>query len=182
MGGHRLHPKKKFTEVYIFEDRVVIKEIGISIPFSAIENVENMDEQRITKTRVFLTGLIVGLLWKKKFLYTVIDYNDGLMDQTIILDFGSGIEEAQHMIYEGMIRARNSSTSKSVSMPHSGAPIAFGQPAKQVSKSEGIDNSLNRETETNIAGQEDPFHILKVRLAKGEISKEEYDEIRKALE
>lgn len=56
MGGHKLHPKKKFTEVYIFEDRVVIKEIGISIPFSGIKNVENMDEQRITKTRVFLTG------------------------------------------------------------------------------------------------------------------------------
>ena len=136
-----------------------------------------MDEQRITKTRVFLTGFIVGLLWKKKFLYTVIDYNDGLMDQTIILDFGRGIEEAQHMIYEGMIKARNSSTSKSVS----GAPIVFG-PAKQVSNSEGIDNSKNRETETNITGQEDPFQILKVRLAKGEISKEEYDEIRKALD
>lgn len=98
------------------------------------------------------------------------------MDQTIILDFGRGIEEAQHIIYEGMIRARNSSTSKSVSIPRSGAPIAFGQPAKQVSNSEGIDNSKNRETE------EDPFHKLKVRLAKGEISKEEYDEIRKALE
>jgi hypothetical protein len=66
------------------------KKIGISIPFTAIKNVENMDEKRITKTRVFLTGFIVGLLWKKKFLYTVIDYNDGTMDQTIILDFGSG--------------------------------------------------------------------------------------------
>jgi hypothetical protein len=96
-----------------YEDRVVIKEIGISIPFSAIKNVENMDEQRITKTRVFLTGFIVGLLWKKKFLYAVIDYNDGLMDQTIILEFGSGVEEAQRMIYKGMIKARDSSTSSS---------------------------------------------------------------------
>ena len=32
------------------------------------------------------------------------------------------------------------------------------------------------------AEREDPLHILKVRLAKGEISKEEYEEIRKTLE
>lgn len=32
------------------------------------------------------------------------------------------------------------------------------------------------------AEREDPLHILKVRLAKGEIGKEEYEEIRKTLE
>lgn len=32
------------------------------------------------------------------------------------------------------------------------------------------------------AEREDPLHILKLRLAKGEISKEEYEEIRKTLE
>jgi uncharacterized membrane protein len=35
---------------------------------------------------------------------------------------------------------------------------------------------------SSIARREDPLHILKVRLAKGEINKEEYDEILKALE
>ena len=29
---------------------------------------------------------------------------------------------------------------------------------------------------------EDPLHILKIRLAKGEITKEQYDELRKVFE
>ncbi|MGB7955499.1 MAG: hypothetical protein WCF23_16100 [Candidatus Nitrosopolaris sp.] len=48
-----------------------------------------MEEQRITKTRVFMTGILTGLLRKKNYLYTVIDYNDEYEDQgqTIVLDF-----------------------------------------------------------------------------------------------
>ena len=33
--------------------------------------------------RVFCTGIIPGLLWKKIYRYTVINYNDGYMDQVI---------------------------------------------------------------------------------------------------
>jgi len=40
----------------------------------------------------------MGALWKKKLLYTVIEYNDGTDEQTIILDFGKKIEEIQPCI------------------------------------------------------------------------------------
>jgi hypothetical protein len=43
----------------------------------------------------------------------------------------------------------------------------------------------DQHTRESLAGQtvvEDPIHILKRRLAKGEISKEEYEELRKAIE
>ena len=33
-----------------------------------------------------MTG-VVGLFWKKKYRYTVIEYNDGIQDQTVILIF-----------------------------------------------------------------------------------------------
>ena len=49
---------------------------AISIPYSSITRVEGMEEQRITKTRVFMTSTLTGLLWKKNYLYTVTDYTD----------------------------------------------------------------------------------------------------------
>jgi hypothetical protein len=44
---------------------------------------------------MLLTPFFLGFFWKKKYLYTVIDYNDGLGDQSIVLDFHSSIEKAQ---------------------------------------------------------------------------------------
>jgi hypothetical protein len=106
MGGHKAFPKKKDTDVLIFHDRIILKSLGIDIPFSSIKNMENSDAERITKTRVFLTGPIIGLLWKKKFLYTVIDYNDGMVDQTVILDLHRSVQEAQTVIYQRMLASR----------------------------------------------------------------------------
>jgi hypothetical protein len=87
LGGHKAYPKKRDVKVLVYADRLVIeKGLDIEIPFESISNIENSDAQRITKTRVLLTGVIVGLLWKKKFLYTVIDYNDGIVDQTMMIE------------------------------------------------------------------------------------------------
>ena len=74
MGGHKLYPKKKRTVLHIEKDGLIIEDLdNLKIPFNKIKNLENMDEARITKTRVLLMGPLVGLLWKKKFLYTVIE-------------------------------------------------------------------------------------------------------------
>ena len=40
----------------------------------------------------------------------------------------------------------------------------------------------NNEEKKVIDKEEDPVRIIKRRLAKGEISKEEYEELRKAIE
>ncbi|MFI5423498.1 MAG: hypothetical protein WB587_11495 [Nitrososphaeraceae archaeon] len=45
-------------------------------------NIQNMDEKKISALRVVGLGLvfvplaIVGAVWKKKHIYTVIQYND----------------------------------------------------------------------------------------------------------
>ena len=52
-----------------------------------------------------MTG-VVGLFWKKKYRYTVIEYNDGIQDQTIILDFHKEANKAQKIIYNQMAGAR----------------------------------------------------------------------------
>jgi len=74
-----------------------------------------MEDKRITKTRVFMTGTLTGLLWKKNYLYTVVDYNDEYEDegQTIVLDFHRSVEKAQGLIYQKMIAAKKQTNHKS---------------------------------------------------------------------
>ena len=104
MGGHKLYPKKKDTDVLIFEDRIVLKKLDITIPFEAIRNIENSSAERLTKTRMLLTPFFLGFFWKKDYHYTVIDYNDGLDDQSIVLDFHRKMEKAQQIIYQKMVK------------------------------------------------------------------------------
>jgi hypothetical protein len=70
-------------------------------------NIENMDEHKISALRVVLLG-IIGILWKKRYLYTVIQYSDGTDDQTIVLDFGKKLDELQPLIYQKMLDSRRS--------------------------------------------------------------------------
>jgi hypothetical protein len=49
---------------------------------------------------------VLGLLWKKKFIYTIITYFDGNDDQTIVLDFSNNLEYAQNFIYTKMLESR----------------------------------------------------------------------------
>ena len=139
MGGHKAYPKKRDVKVLIYEDRLVIeKGLDLEIPFGSISNIENSDAQRITKTRVLLTGVIVGLLWKKKFLYTVIDYNDGIVDQTIILDLHRAVEKVQGIIYERMLRSKRIGLSKpDIKLPHEGLDTATKGKSEHVSERRG---------------------------------------------
>ena len=51
--------------------------------------------------RVFCTGIIPGLLWKKIYRYTVINYNDGFMDHVKVLDFHKDAERGSNRILPG---------------------------------------------------------------------------------
>ena len=79
--------------------------MDITIPYNSITRLGAQEDRHITKTRVFMTG-IVGLFWKKKYRYTVIEYNDGIQDQTVILDFHKEANKAQKIIYNQMAGAR----------------------------------------------------------------------------
>lgn len=108
MGGHKMYPKKTDVDVELFSNFMLIKwgrihKHQIVIRYNQITELENQDEKRITKTRILLTGIIVGLLWKKKFLYTVIEYNDEAnLKQAIVIDFHRKAEQAQQAIYQKM--------------------------------------------------------------------------------
>jgi hypothetical protein len=112
IGGHKAHPSATNTKMYFYNDRIQIGNPKLTIPYSAITNIENTDEQKISAGRVIGLGLIlpelaiVGAMWKKKHLYTVIQYKDELDNQTILIDFEGNINEAQPLIYHKMLEFR----------------------------------------------------------------------------
>lgn len=109
MGGHKAHPSPGNVQVFFYDNRM---ELGqkqekpvLKIPYSSIINIENMDEKKISADRVIVLGLI-GALWKKKHIYTVITYKDELDEQKIILDFEGSVDATQRFIYKKMMEAR----------------------------------------------------------------------------
>lgn len=109
VGGHKAWPKPVNTMIFIYDDRI---ELGakqetpvLTIPYADIKNMENMDEQKISAERVVGLGLvfvplaIVGAIWKKRHIYTVIRYKDELDEQTVVLDFEDNIDKFQPFIY-----------------------------------------------------------------------------------
>jgi len=105
ISGHSLYYHEKGTDVLFYVDRMKFDNMDITIPYGSITRLGAQEDRHITKTRVFMTGL-VGLFWKKKYRYTVIEYNDGIQDQTIILDFHKEANKAQKIIYNQMAGAR----------------------------------------------------------------------------
>jgi hypothetical protein len=110
MGGHKAYPKKRDTNVLVFHDRIVLDKLDLDIHFRSITNIENSDAERLTKTRMLLTPFFIGFFWKKRYLYTIIDYHDGMDDQTVILDLHRAVEKAQSIFYQRMLASTRGQT------------------------------------------------------------------------
>jgi Short C-terminal domain len=172
MGGHKLYPKPMDSKVYIFSDRIEIESISVRIRYGSIKNIENSDERKFTAKHFLLVG-VFAFAWKKRYLYTIIEYVDGFnQQQVLILDFRNNIELAQQKIYDKMMASHLASENMKKS-------------TTDVTMQKITDDSVVTPLTIQKAREDDnnsPLHILKVRLAKGEISKEEYEELRKMLE
>ncbi|MBT3761215.1 MAG: hypothetical protein HOF89_01325 [Candidatus Nitrosopelagicus sp.] len=107
VGGHKMFPKSRDVEITLLADKIKISRINFDIKYSTITNVENVDEKKIELKRIVLLG-IAGALWKKKHLYTVIDFVDEIdQTQSVLFDFAKNIEEAQQLIYDKTINNKN---------------------------------------------------------------------------
>lgn len=116
VGGHPAYPKSGDTRIYIYDNRIEVGQTEddplLVIPYANMINIENMDEKKISALRVVGLGLIfvplaiVGAVWKKKHIYTVIHYNDEVGVQTIVLDFDRFIDKLQPFIYRKMLEVR----------------------------------------------------------------------------
>lgn len=109
VGGHKAHPTSADTCIYIYNDRIEIgvseEDTELSIPYANMIGIENADKDKISAFRVVMFG-VIGALWKKKAIYTVIQYRDEMDEQTIVLDFGNDIDKLQPFIYRKMLEFR----------------------------------------------------------------------------
>jgi hypothetical protein len=114
LGGHPLCAGTRNTEIYAFDNRLEIdglfsdnlqkpNSIKLVIPYSEIHNVQNANESEISALRILMFGL-VGAFWKKKHLYTIIQYKDDVGEKSLVLEFDDrDIQRMQSIIYEKMV-------------------------------------------------------------------------------
>lgn len=55
-------------------------------------NIENPDQDKVSAFRVVMLG-IIGALWKKRHVYTIIQYKDEIGEKTVVFDFGNKIDK-----------------------------------------------------------------------------------------
>lgn len=114
LGGHKAFPTPTDTKINFYYDRVEIDNPKLVVPYRHMQNIENTNEKKISALRVIVLGLIfvplaiVGALWKKDHIYTIIRFRDYFDDQMIVLDFDQNIDSAQSVIYKRMLEFRNS--------------------------------------------------------------------------
>jgi hypothetical protein len=116
LGGHKAHPMETKTYVFIYPDSIEIGALGIWIPYKSILNIENTEEKKVSASRAVMMGA-GALLWKKKHVYTVIEYHDGYENQKVIIDFDKDVETAQPLIYNRMVEAKKETSTQVKSSP-----------------------------------------------------------------
>lgn len=113
LGDHKAFPTPTDTKMHFYLDRIEIDNPKLIVPYRFMQNIENTIEKKISALRVIVLGLIfiplaiVGALWKKNHIYTIIRFRDYFDDQMIVLDFDENIDSAQSVIYRRMLEFRN---------------------------------------------------------------------------
>lgn len=112
IGGHPQYPKQRnAAAIALWNDSFGIyfdrdKPANITVSYNRITNIESMTEQQMKLGRVLAFG-IVGALWKKKHLYTIIQYqNEYNITCGIVLDLDRQIENVQSVVYQKMVESR----------------------------------------------------------------------------
>jgi hypothetical protein len=152
-----MHPKSSDAKVFVFSDRIELEDPKLRIVYNSIRNIENADEKKISALRVVGLGLlflplaIVGAVWKKKHIYTIVEYTNALNEeQTLVFDLGGKVEEAQQMMYNGMHAIKQQS------------------PRPELAEHNAV-TTMSKPHEIN-SSDDDPLRILQIRFAKGEIA------------
>jgi len=186
MGGHKLYPKSLEVKVSLYADRIEIGALHIRMSYTSVTDIENADEKKVTAKRMLLVGLY-SFAWKKKDVFTIIEYVDGLnQKQTLVFDFGKKIEEAQRKIYDRMLAFRFAregllQSQKLIDEDVKQQKLPQSQTIPIETPEDDLAATSPKPGELSNSG-DDPLRILQIRFAKGEITKEEYEEMRKMLE
>jgi hypothetical protein len=107
LGGHSAYPKEMDVNLALNPDYLGIPEFPAMVPYPKITNVQSMSQDKLTKTRLLLTG-IFAFAWKKKQMFMVLTYEDdlGIIQNPVFHIEKDKINEVQPTIYQRMMNAK----------------------------------------------------------------------------
>jgi len=97
LGGHPAYPKKRDVKIKVCEACLEIPELNLNIRYDNIKKIENTTKDKMSAGRVLLLG-VVGALWKKEQILTVLTVQNGATSQDLVFKFDN-VEDAQVAIY-----------------------------------------------------------------------------------
>jgi Short C-terminal domain len=119
LSSNKSYPLEEGADVHIYEDRIVVEllksKFKTTIPYKNMTDIQNVDAgKKVDFDRIVGLGLItgvgsiVGLLWKRHAIITIIKYSDDdSKPQTIALDFIHNTKYAQPLIDRKMREVQN---------------------------------------------------------------------------
>jgi hypothetical protein len=130
IGGHSAYPKPRDVKMLTFPDHLEVPELGLTIPYNKLLNVQSMSEKKLKATRLFLVG-IFAFAWKKRQDYLVITFKDAIgVEQNPVFDVDS-ISTIQPFLYQQMLHATTSEPATPQPVPR---PAPQGDSMEQLTK------------------------------------------------
>jgi hypothetical protein len=106
VGGYGAYPEPQDVLMLTYPDHLEVPELGLTIPYNQLQNVQSMTEERYKAGRFFLVGLY-AFAWKKRTPYLIITFNDVIgIEQNPVFDLFDNISEVQLFLYQQMVNAR----------------------------------------------------------------------------
>lgn len=106
IGGYAAYPEPKVVRILTYPNRLEVRELGLTIPYNQLQNVQTMTKESLTAGRMLLVGIYAFAL-KKRTNYLVITFNDVVgIEQSPAFDLFGKISEIQPLLYEQMVNAR----------------------------------------------------------------------------
>jgi hypothetical protein len=107
LSSNKSYPLEEGAYVHFYEDRVVLELLKSKhrtvIPYKNMTEIQNLDaKKKFDLDRIFALG-VVGLLWKRHAIITVVKYSDDKSEpQTVALDFEHNTKYAQPLLDKKM--------------------------------------------------------------------------------
>ncbi|MGA2386166.1 MAG: SHOCT domain-containing protein [Candidatus Bathyarchaeia archaeon] len=156
LGGHPAFTTQADGVLSLYShpvDKVVFQSdyFGFEIPIVAVNKVKVAEGSEIDAMRVLLVG-VLALAWQRVNKIFYIEFQDSVnQPQTVVFDHSNSMDEFAESLEAVVSKSERTKP-------------------KPATPEEQIPNNT-----------EDPLHIIKIRYAKGEITKEQYEEMKRTL-
>ena len=106
VGGYAEYPETLLVLMLTYPDHLEVLELGLTLPYDQLQNVQSMTKEELTLGNMILFGLFAFAM-KKRTDYLVITFNDVVgIEQNLAFDLFGKISEMQPFLYEQMVNAR----------------------------------------------------------------------------